>query len=54
MWHDSELYPPWKNQLRQDVEDGYIFVDILLKQILPLEQSFLWCGINHAHSNYRP
>ena len=30
MWLDSELIPPWKNQLRQEVEYGYIVVIIFV------------------------
>ena len=38
-----------KNLLRQEVEDGYIFVNIFVKTIWLLYQSFLWCIIIQAH-----
>ena len=38
-----------KNQPRQEVEDGYIFVNIFVKTIWLLYQSFLWCSIIQAH-----
>ena len=43
-----------KNLLRQEVEDGYILVNIFVKKIWLLDQSFLWCGIMKAHSNNLP